>query len=162
MKNRLFVAIVVLMGLFTNASFAQDFAFNYPLVAKEARRQKVLSTDNEFSPQNTPDKFFFCNPLLLNGQSIDFSNFRISSKGVLRMMHGEPESKAATPVKFKICLRRNGLKVESKQIKFLDKELLYVEISEVLAYSRPGDHLIIKPVNKEDWRAKRILVMYDF
>jgi hypothetical protein len=61
------------------------------------------------------------------------------------------------PIPFYVSIRRNGVIVEDNKMNFLNKQLYKVNLSDVFPFSKPGDVLIINPVNPEDWKAKRIL-----
>ena len=99
----------------------------------------------------------YCNPLLLDGHLLEYGNFTIHTRGELQLIKGEPESSGSTKIPFFIRLRRDGKLIDNKNMDFLHKQLYEIEISTVLAFSQPGDQLIITPVNKVDWKAKRIL-----
>ena len=59
----------------------------------------------------------YANPLLLNGQPLDYSSFSIKSKGVLTVMKGKPTSPEAVKIPFRLYLRRNGVFIYEKKIK---------------------------------------------
>jgi len=99
----------------------------------------------------------YCNPLLLDGRLLDYGNFTIATRGELELIKGDPASSGSTKIPFFIRLRRDDKIINNKHMDFLDKQLYEIEISTVLAFSKPGDQLIITPVNKVDWKAKRIL-----
>jgi hypothetical protein len=96
----------------------------------------------------------YANPLLLNGQLLDYSSFSIKSKGVLTVMKGKPTSPEAVKIPFRLYLRRNGMIVYEKKS---TSKLTQVEVSEVLALSKVGDQIIINPTEKVDFKAKRII-----
>jgi hypothetical protein len=66
-----------------------------------------------------------------------------------------------TQIPFYVYLRRNGKKVFIPGKKTSDTKQIKIEISEILNYAKPGDQLIIEPVNKEDGPAKRILKLLE-
>ena len=119
---------------------------------------KEVVQDNEFERGEIGQaESIFCNPLLLDGHLLNYGNFTINTKGELELIKGEPGSSESTKIPFFILLRRDGEIIENKSMEFLHKQLYEIEISTVLAFSQPGDQLIITPVNKVDWKAKRIL-----
>ena len=97
----------------------------------------------------------YANPLLLNGQPLDYSSFSIKSKGVLTVMKGKPTSPEAVKIPFRLYLRRNGVFIYEK--KSSNSKLTQVEVSEVLALSKVGDQIVINPTEKIDFKAKRII-----
>ena len=96
----------------------------------------------------------YANPILLNGQPLDYSTFSIKSKGTLTLMKGKPTSSEAIKIPFRVYLRRNGVIVYEKKSA---SKLTQIEISEVLALSKAGDQIIINPTEKADYKAKRII-----
>lgn len=100
------------------------------------------------------DTPIYANPLLLNGQPFDYSKFSIKSKGLLTVMKGKPTSPEAVKIPFRLYIRRNGMIVYEKKS---SSKLTEIEISEVLALSQAGDQLIINPIEKVDFKAKRII-----
>jgi hypothetical protein len=96
----------------------------------------------------------YANPILLNGQPLDYSTFSIKSKGTLTLMKGKPTSSEAIKIPFRVYLRRNGVIVYEKKSA---SKLTQIEISEVLALSKTGDQIIINPIEKADYKAKRII-----
>jgi hypothetical protein len=120
------------------------------------------------------------NPLVLNGETLDYSTFDLNSRGFLTLVKEVHETvavkstvvrasvtnampeKATTlvvmkPIPFSVSIRRNRVIVEDKKMNFLNKKLYKVNLSDVFPFSKPGDVLIINPMNPEDWKAKRIL-----
>jgi len=114
--------------------------------------------DNEFERSEIGRaENIYCNPLILDGHPLDYANFTIHTRGVLALTIGNPASPGSAKIPFFIRLRRDGKILNNPNMDFLDKRLSAIEISTVLAFSLPGDHLIITPVNNVDWKAKRIL-----
>ena len=114
--------------------------------------------DNELVPHNIgQDANFYWNPLVLNGKPLDYSQFHLGSSGELSVVKGNPESKDAERIPFYISIRRNGEIIVDKKMPFLDKVLYKVNLLDLQPFSRPDDVLIINPVRREDWKAKRIL-----
>ena len=123
----------------------------------QAWAQQVMQ-DNELVRYNVgQDANFNCNPLLVDGKSLDYSQFHLGSSGELSVVKGNPESKDAERIPFYISIRRNGEIIVDKKMPFLDKVLYKVNLLDLQPFSRPDDVLIINPVRREDWKAKRIL-----
>jgi len=121
-------------------------------------KAKEVMQNNEFEESEIgQQENIYCNPLLLDGRCFDYGNFTINTSGVLALIKGEPESPGSAKIPFFILLRRDGKIIEDNNMGFLHRHFYRIEISTVLAFSRPGDQLIITPVNKVDWKAKRIL-----
>ncbi len=124
-------------------------------------RIRAVTLNNELQPEETGrDANFFCNPLLLNGKSLDYADFTGRTKGILTLVEGDPESPEAKKVPFRIYLRRDGVIITEGRSDS-SREVMEIEISEVLAHAKHGDHLLIVPVRKSDWKAKRILRVLD-
>lgn len=164
--------LILFFGLFLSVSFGQNFPSWKP-VFRHGRSEEVMR-DNELERnaigQNTG---IHCNPLLLDGQSLDYDTFTINSSGELTVIKGEysdfdqtapnynPRSPEFIKIPFTVRLRRDGKILESEGMDFLNREGYKIEISKVLAFGKPGDQLIINPANKEDWKAKRILKLIE-
>lgn len=99
----------------------------------------------------------YSNPLLVNGQLLDYGNFDLNTKGLLTVVKGNPETDEAMPIPFQVYIRRDGKVVEDKKMSFLNKTLLRIDLSDIFSFCKNGDLLIIKPARTEDWKAKRIL-----
>lgn len=122
----------------------------------EQRAVIVMANEDPELERNEEGKNtnIYANPLLLNGQPLDYANFSIKSKGVLTVMKGKPTSPEAVKIPFRLFLRRNGMIVYEKKSA---SKLTQVEVSEVLVLSKPGDQIIINPIEKVDFKAKRII-----
>ena len=145
-------SFVLTIGIANGQSLTSFYTLNSNEKAKEVMQ------NNEFERgEIRPAENIHCNPLLLDGHSLDYGAFTINSRGVLALITGEPESAGSAKIPFSIQLRRVGKIIEDQSMDFLHRQLYGIEISTVLAFSRPGDQLIITPVNKVDWKAKRIL-----
>ncbi len=97
------------------------------------------------------------NPLQLNGKMLDYDKFTMDSKGVLRVVEGNPNSKDAKPVPFYVTIRSNGKFVQDKKMPFLNKAMIEVNLSDIMPFCQIDDVLIISPAREEDGKAKRIL-----
>ena len=104
---------------------------------------------------------FYSNPLTLNGKPLDYGSFSIASKGLLAVVTGNPASSEATRIPFRVYLQRDGQQL-IHGVANGDQPLYEVAIDQVLAIAKPGDHLIIEPVRKSDWRGKRIIKVVDY
>jgi len=114
--------------------------------------------DNEFQRSELGQgEDIHCNPILLDGVSLNYQTFGLDSKGVLKLVSGDPNAPNLVQILFYIQLRRNDTVVQVSDWNFSSRSLYEVEISKVLMYARQGDHLIINPTHRKDWKAKRIL-----
>ena len=130
----------------------------YTYKSKLDEHAEDVMQNNEFERKDIGNEApINCNPLLLNGQVLDYGTFDLNSKGLLTVVSGKPETAEAKPIPFYVSLRRNGKVLDNKQMPFLNKELYKVNLSDIFPFSKNGDLLIIKPAKAEDWRAKRIL-----
>jgi hypothetical protein len=123
---------------------------------KMERAQEVMQ-DNELEIGVESIGSFFCNPLQLNGYSLDYGKFNIAAKGKLTLIKGNAVTGMPMLIPFYIYLRRDGKILGPQSDKALKKKLWQIDLPPLLMYAEPGDQLIIEPVNKEDWQAKRIL-----
>lgn len=127
-----------------------------PFLTRDMRQE--VKQNNEFlRSSNGEGTVFYANPLLLNGELLDYGAFDLSSSGELTVVKGNPESKDAKPIPFYVSIRRNGEIISDKKMPFLNKALYKINLSDIFLFSQPGDMLIVNPVRSEDWRAKRIL-----
>jgi hypothetical protein len=119
--------------------------------------QEVMQ-DNELVRNDIgQDANFSTNPLLINGKLLDYNTFSLGTQGILTLVRGNSASKEAQPIPFSISIRRNGKIVEDKKMSFFNKTLYKVNLSDIFSVSQHGDILIVNPVGKEDWKAKRLL-----
>jgi hypothetical protein len=101
---------------------------------------------------------FADNPLLINGQPLNYEYFSIGSKGILTMIIDDSKSKDSKTIPFKVYLRRD------KKIVHLggytsDRQLSEIEISEVLKFANLGDELVIEPVDKKYYTSTRVFFL---
>ena len=111
--------------------------------------------DNEFAYSGQAVGNFYCNPLVLDRMTFDYNAFTLESKGELKLIKGDPKNGSVVEIAFYLHLRRNGTFVShpcGEGVKFSK-----IEISAILKAAKNGDELIVEPVNKEDWPAKRII-----
>lgn len=92
---------------------------------------------------------------MLDGLAFDYNAFTLESKGELKLIKGEPKSGRVVDIPFYLHLRRNGMLVQHP----CGEGVIFskIEISTILKVALDGDELIVEPVNKEDWPAKRIV-----
>jgi hypothetical protein len=150
--------ICLLSGLNVDLACAQSFL---PYNLRIDRYAREVMQDNELERSNAvrSDDVYLCNPLLLNGGILDYGNFTLSSTGELSLIKKEPGSSRSIEISFYIRLRRSGEILEAKDDNILNKAFHKIEVSKIMALAQPGDQLIIDPVEKEDWSAKRILML---
>ena len=127
---------------------SDPFLLSCPGAGKQKR-------DNEFAYNGQPNGNFYCNPLVLDGLAFDYSAFTLESKGELKLIKGDRKSGKTVEIPFYLHLRRNGVFVTHA----CGKGVIFskIEISTILKSAQDGDELIVEPVNKEDWPAKRIM-----
>ena len=125
------------------------------------QRAKEVMQYNEYGSTGYEHGFFLSNPLMLNGKPLDYSVFGLSSKGELTANKSATINRQETQIPFYVFLRRNGNKVLIPGNERPDPKQIKIEISEILRYAKPGDQLIIEPVNKEDGPARRILKLLE-
>lgn len=115
--------------------------------------------NNEFAYSGEPSGIFYCNSLTLDGNAFNYNGFSLESKGELKLVKGEPKGSKTVEISFYLRLRRNGMLVPLT----CGEDVIYskAEVSTILKVAQNGDELIIEPVNKEDWPAKRIVKIGD-
>jgi hypothetical protein len=138
------------------ADYLTRLRLTAPYLTRDMRQE--VKQNNEFlRTSNGEGTVFHANPLLLNGEILDYGAFDLNTKGVLSVVKGDPESKGAKPIPFYVSIRRNGEIITDKKMLFLNKVLYKIDLSDIFLFSKPGDMLIVNPARSEDWRAKRIL-----
>ena len=98
---------------------------------------------------------------MLNGKPIDYDAFNVQSKGELTVIKGGTITGVTMQVPFNAYLRRDGNKVLIPGKEKSSIGQIKMDISEILQHAKPGDQLVIEPVNKEDGHVKRILKLLD-
>ena len=127
------------------------------LSPSEVNAKKVMQ-DNEIERNNNGQESVIpSNPLMLDGKKLDYGSFSLMSKGVLNLVKSEPVTGGVTAIPFYVSIRRDGKILENKKMRFANKSLEKINLSEILSFAKEGDVLIIKPVRAEDFLAKRIL-----
>ena len=117
--------------------------------------------DNEFLRNGQPTGNFFCNPLLIDGQPLDYSKFSMQSKGELTIVKGSPVIGLSIQIPFYVYLRRNGVMIKLPGEDVSKSKYEKIEISTILKLAKPGDQLILEPANQKDWLAKRVLKLLE-
>ncbi len=143
-------------------SSAKNFFESAVFISDRTVRANAVVLDNEIGQCDVEEAGtnFYCNPLLLNNKPLEFADFSIKSKGILSLVKGDPESSEAVKIPFRICLRRDGEIITAGKSD-INSEVTEVEISDVLSHAKLEDHLLIIPVRKSDYKAKRIIRILD-
>ncbi|KAA9354742.1 hypothetical protein [Larkinella humicola] len=140
--------------VFFFGTVSQPAVFSSSLLLTENRMTD--SYESRKSGDEKKTKAFSDNPLLLDGISLDYSFFSLSSRGKLTVVAGDPYSPDATKIPFRAYLRRDGKPLNmGKADGRCEKS--EIELSDVLAYAQVGDDLVIEPTRKEDAVARRII-----
>ena len=148
-----------------NKVFTQNNSISYVNMTKlDVFYSNTVLQDPEFSCSDKSSQTNFAsNPLFLNGQAMDVNKFSLESKGVLSLViiKDKSETREATPVPFYVSIRRNGKMLDAQEMPFLNKEVYEINLADIFAFSKQGDMLIIVPAKAEDWKAKRILKLFN-
>jgi len=158
------LALLVLLTTIIGSPIYAQFSFNWDGTLKPAvdpgileERAKAVMQDNEYVSTGCESGFFYANPLMLDGQPLDYATFGFGSKGELTVIKGAAITGKTILVPFIVYLRRDGNKVEMPGKEKCNSATTKIELSEILKFGEPGDQLVIEPVRKEDGPAKRIL-----
>ena len=154
-----FTLLMLLTSIIGSRTLAQDYFSSLNLFnqTKNLDRAKEVMQDNEYTSTGNEQGNFYSNPLMLNGKPLDYNVFNLESKGELTVIKGAAITGETTQVLFYVYLRRDGNKVFIQGCERSDISQTKIDISEILQYAKPGDLLVIEPVNKEDGPVKRIL-----
>jgi len=128
---------------------------------RSKQREKEVVLDNEYKRTGYEQGVFLSNPLMLDGKPLEYSVFGVRSKGELTLAKATTITGQTIQIPFHVYLRRNGNKVFILSKVKPDSKQTKIKLSKVLEYAKPGDQLIIEPVNKEDGPAKRILKLFE-
>ena len=162
---------MILTSFICSRTFAQDIfdirsvmKFNNDMMIKTVLEKQVkqelaneVMQDNEYNSTGYEDGIYLSNPLMLNGKPLDYGEFNLASTGQLTVHKGTTIAGETTPVPFYAYLRRNGIKLPIPGKERPDTYQTGIDLSEILRYAAPGDHLVIEAVNKKDGAVKRIL-----
>ena len=115
--------------------------------------------DNEFERNvvgQTED--IHCNPILLNGQPLDYETFNLESTGELTMVIGDPNHPDSQKIQFSVQLKSDGSVGQISDLKnYLVHSVMSLDVSKVLLSAKGGDMLVITPSLPQYWKAKRII-----
>jgi hypothetical protein len=156
-----FTLLMLLTFIFGSQAFAQDFGLDAllrPMRPEGTKPEPAKEVMQDFVLINRGcDKAgFFPSPLLLNGKPLAYKDFSVESKGELSVIK-ETIARETTQVPFYIYLKRNGNKVLIPGKESADVKQVKIDISKILMYAIPGDHLVIEPVREEDASLTTIL-----
>jgi hypothetical protein len=145
-RIHLLVMVNICLALSFQVSYGQSSEFHPLTLNNWFIRSAIGQNENIYN-----------NPIMLCGEPLNYNTFNITAKGELALVNGNPEVSEPSKIPFTVQLHRNGSVLKRPELDFLNQELYEIEISEVLAYARHGDHLIINPTRLIDWKAKRII-----
>jgi hypothetical protein len=154
MKSFLAVLLATCCATFT---LAQSFPGFNSYLSPDC--QWLSKRNNELAYSGEPNGHFYCNPLVLDGAAFDYLTFGLESKGELKLTKEDAKTGKVVEIPFHLHLRRNGKFVTHP----CGEGVIFskIEISVILKVAQDGDELIVEPVNKEDWPAKRIVRIGD-
>lgn len=159
--KKTYVLLILVTSLFSGKAFAQEYfsKLNAKLAAERAKevRARDVEQDKEYTMTGAEVGNFFSKPLLLDGKSLDYSEFSLKSKGELTVIKGSVIARDTVRVAFYVYLRRNGNRILIPGKERPDPRQLKIDISEVFKHAKPDDQLVIEAVRKEDGPVKRIL-----
>jgi hypothetical protein len=158
------LALGLALILNLHAAYAQNSVSYINMTKLDAFYSNSVLQNPEFScSDNSSQTNFVSNPLYLNGQAMDVNKFSLESKGVLTLVivKDKSETRESTPVPFYVSIRRNGKILDAQEMPFLNKEIFEINLADIFAFSKQGDMLIIVPAKAEDWKAKRILKLFN-
>lgn len=112
---------------------------------------------SEAYPENAADNFY-ANPLLLNGESVEFSVFSSVNRGMISLVKGNPESETKTKTPFYIYIKRAGRMVDAYSYAH-NNAVTEFEMAEILKFAQVGDQIIIDPANKNEQVGRRIITV---
>ena len=147
MKKLLIISMSLVIMLIMSLGFGQSNQPTPQFQDNELERKVVGKTED-----------IHCNPVLLNGQPLDYNNFNLESTGELTLVSGDPGHPNAERIPFYVQIRRNDSFGYIGDLKnYLIESVYVLEVAEVLADAKGGDLLIITPTRPQDWKAKRII-----
>ncbi|MES2516630.1 MAG: hypothetical protein V4585_00900 [Bacteroidota bacterium] len=98
------------------------------------------------------------NPLLIDGEPINYEQFSLTSRGIVTMIAEDSKSKKTMTIPFKIYLRRDNKIVHLGGSSSTDK-LSEIEISQILKFANLGDELVIEPIDKKFQTSTRVFFL---
>lgn len=152
MQRLIYFSAVAFLVTLTQA-FAQNNAGN------SQRTGSIILANTFHLRTEGRETSFYYNPLTIDGKPLDYATFSIASQGMLAVVTGNPESPEATKIPFRIYLQRGNQQIHA----LAGMQPLYtVDVARILAVAKVGDHLVIEPIHKSDWRGKRIIKVVDY
>ena len=142
------ISLVSLVVMFIiSLGFGQDHQPTPKYQNNELERSVVGQTED-----------IHCNPILLNGQPLDYDNFTLESTGELTIVTGDPSQPDSQRIPFSVQLKSDGSVGQITDLKnYLVHSVVSLDVSEILENAKGGDLLIITPALPQHWKAKRII-----
>lgn len=104
---------------------------------------------------------FYHNPVTVNGHLVNQETMNLDSRGVLAMIDGDPASRQAKPVPFRVYLRRAGAVVRRGLLS--ETNAVYsVQLAELLPFAHIGDELVVEWVRQANKMGKRTIKLKSF
>lgn len=98
------------------------------------------------------------NPLLIDGEPINYEQFSLTSRGIITMIAEDSKSKKVITIPFRIYLKRDNEIVHLGGSASADK-LAKIEVSQILKFANLGDELVIEPVDKKFQTSTRVFFL---
>ncbi|MEO7988466.1 MAG: hypothetical protein ABI663_02935 [Chryseolinea sp.] len=157
-----YILLILLTVIIGSRTFAQDYCgLNFLTQTQNSSRANEVMQNNEYTSTGYEKGNFYCNPLMLNGKSLDYDAFNVKSKGELTVIKGAVITGITIQVSFYAYLKRDGNKVLIPGNERSSIGQTKIDLSAILQHAKPGDQLVIEPVRKEDGYVKRILKLLD-
>ena len=100
----------------------------------------------------------FYNSLLFNDKPLVYDQFSLSSRGVLKMVMSNSETKELISMSFKIYLKRQDKILHFGEFNH-GNGISEIEVSEILKFANLGDQLVIEPVEKKAQMSTRVIFL---
>jgi hypothetical protein len=104
---------------------------------------------------------FYYNPVTINGHLLVQETIDLTNRGVLAMVDGDPASRQAKPVAFRVYLQRNGGVVRKGPSSKIN-EVYSVQLADLLPFAHIGDELVVEPVRQTSKITRRIIKLKSF
>jgi hypothetical protein len=98
------------------------------------------------------------NPLLMDGEPINYEQFSLTSRGIITMIAEDSKSKKVMVIPFRIYLKRDNKIVYLGGSASADK-LSEIEVSQILKFANLGDELVIEPIDKKFQTSTRVFFL---
>lgn len=105
----------------------------------------------------TNEKIIY-NPLLMDGEPINYEQFSLTSRGIITMIAEDSKSKKVMVIPFRIYLKRDNKIVHLGGSASADK-LSEIEVSQILKFANLGDELVIEPIDKKFQTSTRVFFL---